>query len=381
MTDYSILDRSIIQYTLQTVPLNRPIGIYGAGRGGQILRQYLQEIGVEVEVFFDKDRKLQKQSLNGVKVVDPKNICTSTELFLMVANGHYEDVSIELMSKGWRCSIDYVNVLTKAHLNPTSIYSRLGELFNIAVCISGQMRSDRYTYKSILENVVNPLNADVFIHTWSVSGSTPKKPDMDGVKESAFGRYHKPTREEYGNLEITTEELQELFNPKRVVIESFFESMSSKILDVFLPPSLAKFDPLRSPACLPQSYKIWACNQLKLAEENDRQFKYDFVIRLRPDLAVYEPLPLKIFENPNKLWWCTWPNLGTHQVSDKLAISNSKIMDSYSSLYPRLNSLWRDPLGDGEPNHVMIGERLMARHVRTMDLDEGKFDLNCEIVR
>ncbi|CAN0538743.1 unnamed protein product, partial [Ectocarpus sp. 8 AP-2014] len=36
----------------------------------------------------------------------------------------------------------------------------------IAVCISGQMRNFECHAPNVMESIVNPLKADVFIHTW-----------------------------------------------------------------------------------------------------------------------------------------------------------------------------------------------------------------------
>jgi hypothetical protein len=62
-------------------------------------------------------------------------------------------------------------------------------------------------------------------------------------------------------------------------------------------------DKLVNATVFPQLYKIWDCNRIKIEYENKNNFKYDLVIRFRPDMCLVEEIPkeyLNDFLNINK---------------------------------------------------------------------------------
>jgi len=85
--------------------------------------------------------------------------------------------------------------------------------------------------------------------------------------------------------------------------------------------------------------KIYLCNQYKLNYEKKNYFKYDMVIRIRPDLIVTSAIPkLDLTQNiiylpEYKVKIMKYITNMFFKTPDNIAISNSYMMDVYSDVY------------------------------------------------
>merc|ERR1712008_47202 len=101
---------------------------------------------------------------------------------------------------------------------------------------------------------------------------------------------------------------------------------------------------------LPNFFQLWAGNHLKRAVERQHGRRYTCVIRLRPDTLLKGPLPPHVVSGPsNVLWYSDYELHPSFQVSDKLAVAPSSVMDYYASIWLRLRRFWQRPLGDDPP--------------------------------
>lgn len=236
----------------------------------------------------------------------------------------------------------------------------------IALCLSGQMRTYKMCYNNLKKHILEPFNPDVFIHTWSKTGIVTK------VKLLSIFQ---------GNQQVTEKELQKMYSPKNMVIEDFHNSYLEEIEGVRYPEILTKYVPPPGRASLPMYYKIKKCNDLKCEEENKNNFKYDLVIRLRPDLNILEPLPGEVLDNSHILWHSGKYIDTGFMLSDRFAVSNSQNMDYYSSVFDKLNEYWQDPLGNDGWKTYRIAERLIKQHMDFSDIEVKPFYSNCIIQR
>lgn len=112
--------------------------------------------------------------------------------------------------------------------------------------------------------------------------------------------------------------------------------------------------------------KIYLSNQLKKDYENENNFTYDYVIRIRPDLIIKESLPKYIFtENKNKIYFPYISKIFSYYgYPDFLAIGNSKLMDIYSDIFIYLLD---------NTNKCNISETLLYKYLNMNDV-------NCEII-
>lgn len=87
--------------------------------------------------------------------------------------------------------------------------------------------------------------------------------------------------------------------------------------------------------------RIYKCNKLKQEYELDNKFKYDIVIRLRPDIIIKEKIPLAIIENikQNTIYY---PSINKYDIltsnsfigiTDQFALGDSNSMNTYANIY------------------------------------------------
>jgi len=164
----------------------------------------------------------------------------------------------------------------------------------VAICISGQIR-DGYQECLLLIKffLIDSLNADVFCCF----------EDCDNE-----------------NKNYVTKELK----PKKIIYISDYIKDDNNII---------------SYGTLSMYNKIYLSNKLKIDYELENNFKYNYVIRMRPDLIVKEFLPKYIFENEtDKLYLPRKYEMfigedNYRKYPDFIAIGNSKIIDIYSNIF------------------------------------------------
>jgi hypothetical protein len=189
-------------------------------------------------------------------------------------------------------------------------------------------------------NIIDNLNPDVFIHTWDVSDRI----GQHFLNGNGFTMGEKIP----SNL---METMLNLYQPKQHVIEpqKLFESnkWSSRLM-----PSI-KSDHLYS-----MFYSIHESNKLKKQYEYKNNFTYDWVIRIRFDMAIPSgPLNLSKLDN-NYLWVATGCFDNINGYLDSLGYSNSQIMDTYSDTFNYV-----DYIADNNPNMGICGEYVLRKHL------------------
>lgn len=220
----------------------------------------------------------------------------------------------------------------------------------VAVCISGQMRHFRACHDAIRRYIIEPNDADVFLHTWyDPSGAAP---DLQGVDVSRAATRNSPGDDQA---------LLGLYQPKRHLIEPprHFRSTGIQVPDAYI---------LRTQACLhgregtdPRDhaihnsysmfYSIFTANRLKEEYALEHGIHYDMVIRIRYDLVPTEPLRAADYD-PDMIYYAE-----LHQkdslVSDWINMGSNAVMNAYAAtflLLPYLNSFRFLPKADRPPN-------------------------------
>jgi hypothetical protein len=131
----------------------------------------------------------------------------------------------------------------------------------VALCLSGQTRNWMGCRDTIKKYIIEPLNADVFFHTWSVKGEKLQyHTSIDTMV---------PDTPIVGNLE-------EFYKP---------------ILSIIEVPNYNEFKSITPTSyynTLMMHYSIWKANELKKVYEDTNGMKYDLVIRCRFDLEFHK---------------------------------------------------------------------------------------------
>jgi hypothetical protein len=179
----------------------------------------------------------------------------------------------------------------------------------VALCLSGLSRSFIKGKYSYLQYLIEPLNADVFVHSWNDI--------MDSGRILNVSKYKKQT--ELNDFKIFGDYL------KDIKLESFFNFQS-------------KYNCIGN--SFPMFYSINQSNNLKKAYEEKHNFKYDLVIRSRMDLYFESNLPdceLNSVNNNNifvRLHDDGYQNeVKNYIITDIFAFGNTHVMDIYSNTF------------------------------------------------
>lgn len=229
----------------------------------------------------------------------------------------------------------------------------------VAVCISGEMRTFRQNYDALKKKLIDAYNSDVFISTWTSSHALNNKGE-------AF------------KMKIEQDELISLYQPKGLSLYEFDSSMFYEYNGVKVPEALLKAKPTQFRANIPQFFLMKNCNDLKRDFEIKGNFKYDFVIRVRPDLLILKEINLKKLDT-NKIY--LKHVIRDTYYCDQFAIGSSSLMDKYTSLFDRLNEYWLNPIQDGQFKHILNGETLMRHHILFSKLPYDRLNILFPIIR
>ena len=190
----------------------------------------------------------------------------------------------------------------------------------IALCLSGHIRGIENTIDNIYDNIVSVNNCDIFISTWDVQSTNNRF-------------FERNTKSMTALLNIINEKLK----PKKLDIEpqkhfdfKFLDKLNNELRDLN--------------GVISMFYKIHRSNAIKKEYENQNNFKYDYVIRYRPDLKLSKPL---IFNNKIKKDVVYFTEDGHYTgLCDQAFFGSSEIMDFTSDIYlhffeyaKRLNSV------------------------------------------
>jgi hypothetical protein len=187
----------------------------------------------------------------------------------------------------------------------------------IAICLSGQLRTGIESFPNF-RNYIGDLwpNCDFFIHTWDVESYSSV-----GLSCNRYDKLSIQPMQVFPVDAALINEYQRLYDPKSLVCEHYNDWLC-------MVPSISGD---------PHLHSVRQANALKSKFEDNNDFKYEYVIRARPDL-IFDPAKslrqdiaelkkhprnfcfAQIFDNPvigNKIDNAFW--LGSSYVIDQLS--------------------------------------------------------------
>lgn len=243
-------------------------------------------------------------------------------------------------------------ILTSEEANQYQLYlARVLKQYNqinsirtakVAVCISGMYRDHENALESIKKNIIEPLNADVFVHTWDemsywtgiggysryerVFGAKVKDILPKEVHDLKYLENYLPNTfkiiqsAKFKKLDV--EKITEILQPKKMMIdnqEEFLKQIEYK-----------------------ESYKSRGTfNQIKMFHGLKKAFdaaltysNYDYIIRLRPDIYIDKPYTQELFSNINSN--TIYSQIGDFGVQDIEFIVSSSMAYSLSGFINRM---------------------------------------------
>ena len=180
----------------------------------------------------------------------------------------------------------------------------------IAICISGMFRISDEVLKIINKNIAKPLNADIFFHTWnkyekwqgvdSGGDDWTIRVGLSHLKNSISKELHsfKFIKDNFENFAIKiNDRVYEDFNLDFISDELKFKRFKIEDEEDLINSLGENIDKFKVGGKLNQIkmfYGIYASHKLAVEYENKNGFKYDYIIRARPDVALIDKLS---FEN------------------------------------------------------------------------------------
>lgn len=201
----------------------------------------------------------------------------------------------------------------------------------IAICFSSQIRTGVHVAKNI-KNYIGDLYqyCDFFVHTWDIE--TLSQNDLNTYNQDKK-RYDRDINKPSLIDKSVFNEFYSLYNPISMVVEPYFLSENKPIVGG------RRYNKKFNGYGLSLFESIYECNILKKGHEDKFQFKYDYVVRLRPDLVIHPSKSLidDIKEvGDGSLIYAGHKNRDYRsqiRIEDIFWISKSKIMDSVSDFY------------------------------------------------
>lgn len=239
-----------------------------------------------------------------------------------------------------------------------------------AVCLYGQPRNLNNKISSILTNVIEPNNADVFFHAWFDENDR-------NIKKMCSGYENKV-------LEPNTKNLLEALNPvnfkiekqkhfKNHDIQEVTEYNIKKCYDYGLKYSLKDFSDNTIYRCYSMWYSIFKSINMKYLYELENGFKYDSVILMR-----YDNTPNNKFLVLNFTINDFYLNYDVGQVdihvNDWFNLSNSKNINVASQLFFNIENLINQCLKE---YGYWCNELLLYSHLKNNNIQSKKIKVEC----
>lgn len=202
----------------------------------------------------------------------------------------------------------------------------------VAICISGMFRGNSLAIDSLKENIINPLGADVFIHSWdtwqSWSGMCGDGPNMwawrlfgDDAKKICPNllrsfldfKKHFPKSADIIETPISLDFTPSLM--KSIINPTAFKLDSEATFIEFLGDNSTAFKTRDNHNQAKMFYGIYESTKLMRRHEEQHDFKYDYVIRARPDCAITNKLTSDFLESlkHNELATEMFPDYGPQE--------------------------------------------------------------------
>lgn len=189
----------------------------------------------------------------------------------------------------------------------------------VAVCLSGLCHSWNEAYPSLKETLLDKYDVDSFCAFW--------RADYTGVFEStaeeAIARLNPVDSVILDQIDLVKPFMDGYFRKSRIAcFDKNFHNKTSEVITAWGRRNMLNL-----------VYMIKQCNDLKKAHEAKNNFRYDIVIRLRPDRKWEFNLPLQTSKDT-----IFFHNLKGN-LSDWACYGSSDLMDIYSEMWPNLQTL------------------------------------------
>jgi hypothetical protein len=158
----------------------------------------------------------------------------------------------------------------------------------IAVQVSGNLRTFETCGPLLKRYLLDRYDCDVFVHTWD---------QLEHNQQSYHGGFTKKN----GSLEVNDDikkKVEQFYHPKKFVSEN--QSITGVVDGMFVEPRPVghRNGPHNGTSCQTMWNGLWtqvAANKLRQDYQREKKVKYDFAVRIRPDVGLLEPFSIEPF--------------------------------------------------------------------------------------
>lgn len=182
----------------------------------------------------------------------------------------------------------------------------------VAVCISGMYRCGNLALDSVYKNIIEPLDADVFFHSWKEMQEWPGLGGAGDVwllrifNNDIFNkcptalRSKKYFKEKFPRTyTLIDAPLDSIFDPARLPETIKFKKIKLEDPTIAFQEHNIEEASFLSLGSLNQAkmlYGIYKAHELAVNHEIENGFRYDYVIRCRPDIGLHNKLSFSALE-------------------------------------------------------------------------------------
>ena len=224
-------------------------------------------------------------------------------------------------------------LLTESHRGGSNPSLTANSYMKVCLLLSGGMRNATETFPSFKSNLLDRYDTDVFISTWN-------------------------SHNVYDSIN--------LFNPISVDVENYEAGFQSKWESLVSHNEHKLETNANLVSMISMWYKTIRVNQLRTKYENLMGFKYDLIIKTRPDIRIEEPMNL--IQSPNLSIPYGWD--WSEGINDLMAWGNQYNMDTYCELFYMFASLANSM--DKINPETMLKQYLKIKNIKT---ERPKVDL------
>lgn len=243
----------------------------------------------------------------------------------------------------------------------------------IALCMSGHARTYIKSYEFWRDNLLSRHDVDIFFHLWDTVG--PR--EMGGGLDGQSGVEPSPS--------VNVNELIALWQPKQVAIDPYiyfhprFNVQADRWYKTRWALGLREID--RPLANFSMYYKWRECNQMKNQYALQHGINYDMVIRSRPDVALFAPLPDEVFTDQSQTYVPINGSWSATEISDYIVIGTNEQIDHWCKIYEQIDEKYEKALADDDFTKALYPHKLFYYHFVEHDKPFKQIDINCEIIR
>jgi hypothetical protein len=219
------------------------------------------------------------------------------------------------------------------------------------------MRTYKQTFNSLKIHLIDRLNPDIFISTWNSLGFWGDFEHKIGFMEDT------PC--------IDVKEISQIFSPKRFIFDKY-EDFEPLFIEKSKKFETNKIWYNRPKNVVSMYYKSFDAIRLKQQYEQENKFKYDLVIRTRPDILYHENIPafLEIFDGSS--FYILNMFTTNEGLGDLFFAGTTEDIDSFYNLYNDFDFLFNKGLRFCP--HEYVKHYLEYKH-----LDYTTFKMNIDL--